>query len=130
MPTYAFRCEKGHEFEEWRSIHADAVEVYCSQDRTPAVQILGPVNTYAIGGRGEHTRVTDRTERQWDRDMPAYKRLRKAGYQPRGIDGADRLEATATNEFEFRYGDQAHGLSAERIREGIAEARDFVEGRV
>jgi putative FmdB family regulatory protein len=123
MPTYAFRCEKGHEFEQWRSIHAEAL-TNCPDDGCEVTPILGPVRSI-----GEQTREVNAVERQWDRDMPAYKRLRDSGIQPRGIDGADRLEATATNEFEFRYGDQARGLSDERIKEGIAEARDMVEGR-
>ena len=36
-------------------------------------------------------------ERQWDKDMSAYKRLRADGVQPRGIDGAARREATAND---------------------------------
>lgn len=32
------------------------------------------------------------------RDMEAYKSLRQQGYQPKGINGADRLAATATSE--------------------------------
>lgn len=32
------------------------------------------------------------TERRWDRDMPAYARLRRDGLQPRSVDGAADLE--------------------------------------
>jgi len=32
------------------------------------------------------------TERRWDRDMPAYARLRRDGLQPRSVDGAGDLE--------------------------------------
>jgi outer membrane murein-binding lipoprotein Lpp len=34
-------------------------------------------------------------ERQLDKDLDAYKRIRKTGGQPTQIDGAARLEATA-----------------------------------
>ena len=32
---------------------------------------------------------------QWDRDMHAYKRLRRDGVQPAHIDGSHKIEATA-----------------------------------
>lgn len=34
-------------------------------------------------------------EERWSKDMPAYRRLRKDGVQPKGIDGAAKVEATA-----------------------------------
>ena len=47
--------------------------------------------------KGARVQETEDRARRWDKDMPAYKRLRKQGYQPRGIDGAARIEATATS---------------------------------
>lgn len=44
------------------------------------------------------------TERQWDKDMPAYKRLRADGLQPRDIDGCARLEAKAETTREIEAG--------------------------
>jgi len=43
--------------------------------------------------RGARVAETNRTAKNWDKDMPAYKRLRQNGLQPRGIDGAAALEA-------------------------------------
>ena len=44
------------------------------------------------------------TERRWDKDMDAYKRLRNDGLQPRKIDGAAKVEARAKNEFQVESG--------------------------
>lgn len=44
------------------------------------------------------------TERQWDRDMPAYKAMRKQGLQPRDIDGCDELSARAETVREIEAG--------------------------
>jgi hypothetical protein len=44
------------------------------------------------------------TEREWDKDMPAYKRLRADGIQPRDIDGCAKLEAKAETTREIEAG--------------------------
>ncbi len=49
-----------------------------------------------IGGEAMPTRAPDvakiaATERQWQKDIPAYKSLRGNDLQPRGIDGAHEL---------------------------------------
>lgn len=43
-------------------------------------------------------------EKQWDRDMPAYRELRKQGEQPRRIDGCADLAARAESSLEISYG--------------------------
>lgn len=48
---------------------------------------LAPLTPHVEQGRA--------VERQWNRDMPAYKRLRKEGLQPRSVDGAGIHEARA-----------------------------------
>jgi len=55
---------------------------------------VGPNSTTT---RGAAVSQTEQKARGWDKDMPAYRRLRKQGYQPRSIDGSARLEATATS---------------------------------
>lgn len=45
-------------------------------------------------------RQVNETEAEWERDIPAYCRLRRNGVQPPGIDGAARLEATANSKAE------------------------------
>ena len=52
------------------------------------------------------------------KDLPAYKRLRKQGFQPKSTFGAAKLEAGATTEFEIAYGQVSKnpGKVAEAVR--------------
>lgn len=50
--------------------------------------------------RAEAQRIAA-TEQRWDKDIPAYKALRKDGLQPRGIDGAHELMTTARTDLEI-----------------------------
>lgn len=43
-------------------------------------------------------------EARWERDRPAYKRLRENGQQPRCIDGCAELEAKAASAAEIELG--------------------------
>jgi hypothetical protein len=45
-----------------------------------------------------------RKDRQWDKDMEAYARLRHDGVQPRQIDGSAELESKARDKVEIDYG--------------------------
>ena len=45
--------------------------------------------------RGARVAEINQTAKNWDKDMPAYKRLRQNGLQPRSVDGAAQLEAGA-----------------------------------
>jgi hypothetical protein len=40
-------------------------------------------------------------DKQWNADMPAYKRLRDQGLQPKQIDGASILEKHATERWQI-----------------------------
>lgn len=46
--------------------------------------------------RGQSVAEINQRAKNWDKDMPAYKRLRKNGVQPKSIDGAAALEARAS----------------------------------
>jgi len=61
-------------------------------------------------------------EKRWDKDMPAYKRMRDQGYQPKGIDGAHALERDATTQFEIESGTAYRGQGKK-----VQEAVNFVE---
>lgn len=43
--------------------------------------------------RGAQVAEINQRAKNWDKDMPAYKRLRQNGLQPKSIDGAAALEA-------------------------------------
>lgn len=46
--------------------------------------------------RGSSVAEINQRAKNWDKDMPAYKRLRRNGVQPKSIDGAAALEARAS----------------------------------
>lgn len=53
--------------------------------------------------RIESNRI-DATERQWSKDMDAYKRLKQDGLQPARIDGAREIEQKATHRSQVETG--------------------------
>ena len=61
-------------------------------------------------------------EKRWNRDMPAYKRLRDQGYQPSHIDGSADLERDASTRFEIESGQIFKGQE-----KNVTEAVQFVE---
>ena len=54
--------------------------------------------------RGQQVAAINQTEKNWNKDMPAYKRLRKDGLQPKSIDGAADLEKKAKHEWQVETG--------------------------
>jgi hypothetical protein len=67
--------------------------------------------------RGAKVAETNQTARNWDKDMPAYKRLRKEGLQPRSVDGSAHLEATAKTEAQVEGRVDVESL----VKRGVAE---------
>lgn len=61
-------------------------------------------------------------EARWNRDMPAYKRLRDQGLQPPRIDGCADLERDSSTRFEIESGQAFPGREKQ-----VAEAVSFVE---
>lgn len=70
---------------------------------------------------GKAKAASDR-ESRWEKDMPAYRRLRNQGYQPPHIDGSHALERDATTKFEIESGKAFPGQERE-----VKEAVDFFE---
>lgn len=70
--------------------------------------------------------VVSMTESRWDKDMPAYKRLRQNGLQPRSIDGCAELETRATSKLEV---EMSHVFESkedlQKAKEGMAMAREM-----
>lgn len=128
MPTYVYRCEEC-EIDQtvWESIHVDARDVGdCGH---PIVRVISNVMTLHIGPHSKDVIVADNREKQWDKDMPAYKRFRQKGYQPPRIDGCDVLEATAQSTIEIQSGGRLK-YSDERVAAGKEMAADIMKGRV
>jgi hypothetical protein len=54
--------------------------------------------------RGARVAEVNTTERNWNKDMPAYKRLRANGLQPKKIDGAAEVEKKAQESWQVETG--------------------------
>jgi hypothetical protein len=54
--------------------------------------------------RGKDVDAINQTERNWNKDMPAYKRLRANGLQPKQIDGSADVEKRATEGWQVQTG--------------------------
>lgn len=54
--------------------------------------------------RGQQVEGINKTEKGWQKDMPAYKRLRQNGLQPKSIDGSAELEKKAKHEWQVETG--------------------------
>lgn len=61
-------------------------------------------STNSTTSRGKEIAAINKTERQWNVDMPAYKRLRREGLQPKRIDGAAEVEKKAEHKFQVETG--------------------------
>jgi len=54
--------------------------------------------------RGQRVAEINQTERGWQKDMPAYKRLRANGLQPKSVDGSAEIEKKAKHEWQVETG--------------------------
>lgn len=107
MPTYRFVCPQEHETLQWHSIHADTVrEIPCPEcSRVAVLHLASPaIAADALPNKLHGVRATNATEARWDKDMPAYKRLRRDGLQPKHIDGSAAAEARAEHPLEIEMG--------------------------
>jgi len=60
--------------------------------------------TNSTTSRGSKVAEHNATERGWKKDMPAYKRLRANGLQPKRIDGAAEIERRAQESWQVETG--------------------------
>jgi len=107
MPTYLYECKMGHREEVWRSIYTKDLKVNdCVRcgEKAHLVFTSPAIAADALPNKLHGVRSVDARERGWDKDMPAYKRLREQGYQPRGVDGAAMAEAAANHPLEIEMG--------------------------
>ena len=62
------------------------------------------ISSAAMPGRKSDSHRINQTEKQWHKDMDAYKRLRKDGLQPKKIDGSHMVEAKAKESYQVETG--------------------------
>ena len=124
MPIYCYRCldcglshEIRHGFDETYDDVCDACEgvvrkyfgdVYIAASATPT---RGMHDGKAIDWAGSKAK-----ERDKERDMAAYKRLRSEGIQPKNIDGAAKMEREALTSHEIKAGTLLQGPKSEKKR--------------
>ena len=124
MPIYNYRCldcglthEIRHGFDETYDDVCDACEgvvrkyfgdVYIAASAT---QTRGMHDGKAIDWAGSKAK-----ERDKERDMAAYKRLRSEGIQPKNIDGAAKMEREALTSHEIKAGTLLQGPKSEKKR--------------
>lgn len=124
MPTYHYQCaECSDDWMLWQPMTSVPLTSHEGCDGRP-LRVLGPVRTYSVGVHGVKTREVDATERTWDKDRPAYKRLRMNGMAPPHVDGAAKLETLATNDLEVNTGLRYGPINERATKEHITEARE------
>lgn len=124
MPTYRYRCDADHEFQVWRSIHEDTVrELPCDECSRPAVMVLSSpaIAADALPNKLHGVRAKNAEERRWDKDMPAYSRLRKDGLQPKSVDGAHLAETNAKDPLEVAMGRPIDAKHLSEVKEAHAQ---------
>ena len=62
------------------------------------------IGTNSTTTRGKRVAEINQTERNWNKDMPAYKRLRADGLQPKRNDGAAEVEKKAKGKWQVETG--------------------------
>jgi len=120
MATYVYQCSECLErLEEVWQIGTAPRQNVCECGATMRLVIGMGVN---VAHPDAHTQASDRLETRWSADLPAYYRMRRAGLQPKGIDGAARLEHTVGDQWDIdhkHFTDQGYG----RAQVQDAEAR-------
>lgn len=124
MPIYCYRCldcglnhEIRHGFDETYDGICDSCggvvrkyfgEVHIAASATPT---RGMHDGKAIDWSGSKAK-----ERNKERDMAAYKRLRSEGIQPKTVDGAAKMERDASTSHEITAGTLLQGPKSEKKR--------------
>lgn len=75
-----------------REKHPDLDVAGCFGCRVSGIQM----GTNSTTTKGSRVAEINQREANWNKDMPAYKRLRKEGLQPKTIDGCHAVEQLAT----------------------------------
>jgi len=83
-----------------RETHPDLNVEGCFGCRVAGVRM----GTNTTTSRGARVAETNQIERNWNKDMPAYKRLRANGLQPKKIDGAAEVEKKAQESWQVETG--------------------------
>ena len=94
MPTYVYRCPDGHHTETDYTIgHAPRHRpCTCGQDSQKVLGVGLHIGAGALPNKRAGIHQIDRTQAEWDRDLPAYKRMADEGLQPKSTHNAAAVE--------------------------------------
>lgn len=127
MPTYRNRCKIHGDWDGWQSIRDDS-RPNCPECGQVGVRVMVPPNISAdaLPNKGHAVTAQDRAEAQLAADLPAYKALRRQGYQPKKIDGSAVLQRDATDPLDIAHGkkmfvDKSSYEKAREVTQALAE---------
>jgi hypothetical protein len=117
--SYRFRCPDHGDID-----HDDREPPVCfCGELMVRVYVMPYVSAAATPTSRSDTNLFLERDRQWARDMPAYKRMRANGVQPKGIDGSARLEAGAETQTELAMGKV---LPVRKVREAAERSSEVL----
>ena len=132
MPTYVYRClDCGLSLDVYHSFE-ETYQDDCNGCGGVVRKHFGSVHIAASATptRGVHDGKeidwsgTRAKERNKERDMAAYKRLRSEGLHPPSIAGAANLESRAGNKWEVKAG---HFIKAENRKKAESQLQEILE---
>lgn len=120
MPNYEVECRLHGRYQHQAPI-AEGPRKTCPSCQGPVKTVLHAVPIHGVGGTA--------ARRTWasgrEKDIAAYKRLRKDGVQPKGINGSAEIETRAGERHEVEmdrvYVDRS---MAKRVTHGLQEVGD------
>jgi hypothetical protein len=130
IPTYVYRCECGIEHGREFTIGTAPRTETCICGETMNLVIGAGVNIApsALEVKGAQARMTTEMEDRWQKDLPAYKRMRNRGLQPKGIDGSAELENNVDDQLDIHMRDLTPpGMSRQGMRDAMLEGKETAE---
>lgn len=129
MPTYRNRCVLHGEWDAWQSIHDDT-RPECRECGLVAQRVMVPpkISVYATPNKGADAKRIVEGDARLAQDLPAYRELRRQGYQPPKIDGCAVLQRDASDPIDIQMGvkafeDPASYEKAREINQSLAESQ-------
>lgn len=127
MPTYDYRCDTCHNaVEVVRSIFdtEDTLHVTCGGGlvRIFVMPHVGAEAKISNASGSYDLAIDEAVAVRQEKDVNAYRRLRKNGLQPKGVKGAAEVEQFAQSRFEVESG---HRLSSAKVGKKYDETQQF-----
>lgn len=121
MPRYDYKCDTCKTLTEVVQSFSDEALTTCNVCSGPISKFYGNINfsPSSMPTRNSDAAIRNAHEKQLERDLPAYARLRAEGMQPKSTVGAAELEARAESRFEVEYGTVASKYVSKRADEAV-----------